>query len=102
MLTASAADPEQQFAELRNSEFSRLDRTSTAYLDYTGCALHPESLVRAHVALLDCEVLGNPHSEHGPSRRSAELMDAARDAVLAFFKADPAVYTVCFAANATS
>jgi len=92
----------REFADLRASEFSRLDRTGIAYLDYTGSALHPESLVRAHAALLDREVLGNPHSEHGPSRHSAELMEAARDAVLAFFNADPAVYTVCFAANATS
>jgi len=99
---ANGADADREFAELRASQFSRLDRTGTAYLDYTGSALHPECLLRAHAARLDGEVLGNPHSEHEPSRRSAALIEDARTAVLTFFNADPAVYTVCFTANATS
>jgi hypothetical protein len=33
------------FAALRATEFARLDAEGHAYLDYTGSALYPESLV---------------------------------------------------------
>src|SRR5688500_7726913 len=55
------------FTEWRQRELSRVVRSGVAYLDYTGAALYPESLVRADTARLMEEVLGNPHSEHGPS-----------------------------------
>ena len=42
MLTSPGVD----FAALRRREFSRLDATGSAYLDYTGTALYPESLVK--------------------------------------------------------
>lgn len=91
-----------RFSDLRAREFPRLDATRHAYLDYTGSALYPDSLVRGHAELLRGTVLGNPHSENPASRASTERVDEARAAVLRFFDADPAEYGVCFTANATA
>jgi selenocysteine lyase/cysteine desulfurase len=93
--------PAFDFEAFRAEEFGRLDAAGIAYLDYTAAALYGASQVRAHAARLE-GVFGNPHSEHRASRNSAEVMDAARAATLAFFDADPAVYEVCFTANATA
>ena len=54
------------------------------YLDYAGSALYPESLVRADAARLAQAVLGNPHSESGPSRAATGDVESARRAILAF------------------
>jgi selenocysteine lyase/cysteine desulfurase len=94
---ASAVD----FAELRAREFGRLDATDHAYLDYTGSALYPESLVTEHAEALRRMVLGNPHSDSPASRESTARLHAARERVLGFFDADPDEYCVCFAANTT-
>jgi selenocysteine lyase/cysteine desulfurase len=88
-------------ARLRAREFSRLDRTGHVYLDYTGSALYPASLVRRHARLMIDRVLGNPHSESGPSRASTAAIDTARRLTLELFDADPAVYDVVFTANAS-
>jgi selenocysteine lyase/cysteine desulfurase len=89
------------FAELRAREFGRLDATDHAYLDYTGSALYPESLVTEHAEALRRMVLGNPHSDSPASRESTARVHAAREHVLGFFDADPVEYCVCFAANTT-
>lgn len=89
------------FADLREREFSRLDQSGDAYLDYTGSALYAESQVRRHMEYLLCAVLGNPHSENTASLRSTTLIEQARSATLAFFSADPSEYDVVFTANAT-
>jgi selenocysteine lyase/cysteine desulfurase len=96
------ADDAALFRELRTREFARLDETAHAYLDYTGSALYPESLVTAHAALLREGVFGNPHSESPASRASSALIDAARARVLRFLDADPGEYLVCFTANASA
>jgi selenocysteine lyase/cysteine desulfurase len=90
------------FATLRAREFARLDDNGQAYLDYTGSALYPASAVRRHLALLERRVFGNPHSHHAPSEASTAVIDAARQAVLEYLDADPAVYTVVFTANASA
>jgi selenocysteine lyase/cysteine desulfurase len=87
--------------ELRRSEFSRLDETGTAYLDYAGAALYGESQLQAHASLLARSVFGNPHSEHGASRASTRAIDAARRQVLSFFDAGDD-YEVIFTANASA
>ena len=97
----SPDDDRRFFEELRAREFARLDRAGVAYLDFTGSALYPQHLVAEHAAYLRDAVLGNPHSEHGPSRASTAAVDAARHALLAFLDADPAEYAVCFTANAS-
>jgi selenocysteine lyase/cysteine desulfurase len=89
------------FPALRAREFARLDARGDVYLDYTGSALYPESLVRAHAELLCGSVLGNPHSDSPASRASTGMLEDARAAVLRFFDADPAEYEVVFTANCT-
>jgi selenocysteine lyase/cysteine desulfurase len=94
-----SADP--FFDALRRREFGRLDQTGVAYLDYTGSALPAARQLLSHNELLDSVVYGNPHADHGPSRRSTEALDAGRELLLSHLDADPAEYVVCFAANAT-
>ncbi len=98
---ARALDADLDFAALRAREFARLDADSHAYLDYTGSALYPESLVTAHAELLRGAVLGNPHAESPASLASSALMAAARARVLRFLDADPSEYGVVFTPNAT-
>lgn len=88
-------------AELRRTEFVRLDDRDEVYLDYTGSALYLESHVRWHAELLRDGVFGNPHAESGASLAATHWADAARAAVLAFLDADPGEYEVVFTPNAT-
>jgi selenocysteine lyase/cysteine desulfurase len=90
------------FEELRLREFPRLDRERHAYLDYTGSALYGESQLRAHCALLDTQLFGNPHSDSAPSRASTAILDAARERVLRFLGVDAATHAVIFTANTTA
>lgn len=96
------AAPEAYFEELRAREFARLDARGEAYLDYTGSALHAESQLRAHHALLSREVFGNPHSDSAPSRASTHVLDAARRQVLRFLDADERTHAVVFTANTSA
>ncbi|MFL5385283.1 MAG: aminotransferase class V-fold PLP-dependent enzyme [Longimicrobiaceae bacterium] len=96
-----ASEIEVYFRALRAREFSRLDAQGQVYLDYTGSALYAESHVAAHAELLRTSLFGNPHSDSPASRTSTDAVERARAAVLRFFDADPAEYTVCFTANAS-
>ncbi len=87
--------------ELRDRDYARLDRLGHVYLDYTGGGLYAESQVRKHLDLLGDSVLGNPHSHNPTSLASTELVEETRDAVLAFFNADPDEYDVVFTPNAS-
>jgi selenocysteine lyase/cysteine desulfurase len=93
--------PGIDFDALRKSEFARLDATGSVYLDYTGAALYPASLVSRDSQRLTSGVFGNPHSESGPSLSSTEAIDDARRLTLRFLDADPAQYDVIFTANAS-
>ena len=90
------------FAGIRASEFGRLDAARHAYLDFTGSALVPASLVTKHRSLLFESVLGNPHSESPASLASTTLIALARERVLRFLDADAGQYAVVFTANATA
>jgi len=90
------------FSAWRARELARVDREGLTYLDYTGAALYPESLVRGDAIRLGDAVLGNPHSEHGPSRAATRDVESARRAILDFLHADPAEYTVVLTTNATA
>lgn len=92
----------RSFEELRTREFARLDECGSVYLDYTGSALYAESHLRVHEEFLKHHVLGNPHSENPASIAATRIVDDARRDVLDFFGADPAEYTIVFAANATA
>jgi selenocysteine lyase/cysteine desulfurase len=87
---------------LRMREFARLDASGLAYLDYTGAALYPASLVRRDARRLATRVLGNPHSESAPSIASTDALDEARRLTLRLLDADPDEYDVAFTANATA
>jgi len=89
------------FAEWRRCELARVDRCGLAYLDHTGAALYPASLVRADAERLMGTVLGNPHSEHAPSKAASDDLTAARAALLAFVGASPDEYSVILTANTT-
>jgi selenocysteine lyase/cysteine desulfurase len=89
---------DRYFSALREREFSRLDATGCAYLDYTGSGLYAESLIRADADRLLHSVAGNPHSDAG----MAERIECARSDVLAWFDADERDYTIIFTANATA
>jgi selenocysteine lyase/cysteine desulfurase len=92
---------EIEFDGLREREFARLDATGTVYLDYTGAALYPTSLIHADACRLADAVLGNPHSENLPSLMSTHAIDTARQLTLRFFDAHPDDYDVVFTANAS-
>jgi selenocysteine lyase/cysteine desulfurase len=101
MAIAEPAPADAAFAELRRTEFSRLDETGNVYLDYTGAGLHAQSQLDEHHALLRAGVFGNPHSVNPTSTAMTELVEEARAKTLAFFGASPEEYEVIFTPNAT-
>ena len=97
-----ANDDARFFATLRSTEYSRLDRTNEAYLDFTGSALYADSQITAHAERMRRGVFGNPHSENGPSKRSTSIIEEARARVLEYLNASSDEYEVCFTANTTA
>ena len=71
------------------------------YLDYTGGGLYDVAQIRAHAAMLESSVLGNPHSTNPTSELSGRYIEKLRASVLDFFNADPDEYVAIFTANAT-
>jgi len=96
------ADSDFDFGALRAREFARHDRHDLAYLDYAATALYSTSQLRAHHALLARGLFGNPHSESEPSRQSSQLIEHAREQVLAWFGVDAASHAVVFTHNASA
>jgi len=86
---------------LRATDYRRLDEQQHVYLDYTGGSLHAESQVLQHAAMLNGQVLGNPHSASPSSLGMTTLVEESRRAVLDWFSASPDEYTAIFTANAT-
>jgi selenocysteine lyase/cysteine desulfurase len=93
---------ERYFEALRRAEFAQLDRHGLAYLDYAGAALVARSQIEAHDRLLRDQPLGNPHSEHRPSRAATEAIEAARRKTLAFLGVDESTHVAIFTANASA
>lgn len=88
------------FENLRNKEYSRLDKHQHIYLDYTGGGMYAESQIEAHFALLKEKILGNPHSTNPTSQLSTTLVAEARQKVLDFFNAKD--YYCVFTQNASN
>ena len=86
---------------LRATEYSYLDADEQIYLDYAGAGLPAQAQVSAHAERIRGHCFGNPHSENPTSAASGELVERARQAVLAHFSAPPDEYTVIFTPNAT-
>jgi selenocysteine lyase/cysteine desulfurase len=87
--------------ELRAREYPQLDRDGQVYLDYTGAGVYAQAQLRAHRDRLAANAYGNPHSENPTSVASTELVDSARQAILAFLNAPADEYAVIFTPNAT-
>ena len=87
--------------ELREREYSRLDRLNQVYLDYTGGGLYASSQLRQHMELLEEGVFGNPHSKNPTSLAMTHLAEQARSYVLKYFNANPEEYTAIFTPNAS-
>lgn len=90
------------FTRWRCRELSRVEQSGITYLDYTGAALYPESLVRRDAKRLTASLLGNPHSQHRPSADATEAVESARRAILRFLHADASEYAVVLTANASA
>ena len=86
---------------LRATEYARLDQQGHVYLDYTGGGLYAESQLRDHLALLNRQVFGNPHSKNLTSMAMTKLVEQTRAYVLQYFNASPDEYMVIFTPNAT-
>lgn len=95
-------DPDGGLAELRRSEYGRLDADDHVYLDYTGGGLHAAGQIERHAELLRTRVLGNPHSNNPTSRASTALVERTRRRVREFFNAPPEEYLCVFTANASA
>jgi selenocysteine lyase/cysteine desulfurase len=100
-LAPPTAVADQLFAELRRTEFERLDAARQVYLDYTGAGLYARSQLDEHLALLRDNVFGNRHSVNPTSAAMTEQVEQAREAVLRFFGASPEEYVAIFTPNAT-
>jgi molybdenum cofactor sulfurtransferase len=96
-----AYDSTSMLDMLRATEYARLDRQGQVYLDYTGGGLYAESQLRDHLALLNDQVFGNPHSKNLTSMAMTESVEHAREYVLRYFNADPDEYMAIFTPNAT-
>jgi len=94
-------DQTHDLDELRERDYSRLDRLGQIYLDYTGGGLYAESQLRAHQQILAETVFGNPHSSNPTSQAATRMIESTRQTILQFFNADPAEYTVIFTLNAS-
>lgn len=95
-------DPDGSFAELRRTEYGRLDAGDQVYLDYTGGGLHAASQIECHAELLRTRVLGNPHSSNPTSLATTELVQRTRRLVCGFFDAPADEYLCIFTANASA
>jgi selenocysteine lyase/cysteine desulfurase len=95
-------DPHGAFAELRRSEYARLDADGHVYLDYTGGGLHATSQIERHAELLRTRVLGNPHSNNPTSLATTDLVQRTRTLVREFFNAPADEYLCIFTANASA
>jgi selenocysteine lyase/cysteine desulfurase len=93
------ASDDAWFGTWRARELRRVVRSGVAYLDYTGAALYPESLVRADARRLVGALVGNPHSEHDASRAASADLASARTALLEFVQAPPDEYTAILTPN---
>lgn len=87
---------------LRTSQYSYLQADGLAYLDYTGAGLPARAQLAEHAARLTRSCFGNPHSEHPASAASTALIDQAKSAILAHFRASADEYAVIFTHNASA
>ncbi|MBC8078124.1 MAG: aminotransferase class V-fold PLP-dependent enzyme [Chloroflexales bacterium] len=86
---------------MRVQGYNRLDQLGLIYLDYAGGSLYAETQPQEHLALLNRNVFGNPHSTNPASLIMTQLVEQARAAVLEYLNASPDEYIVIFTPNAS-
>jgi selenocysteine lyase/cysteine desulfurase len=101
-LRSFAYDERTFFDDLRDREYARLDADNQAYLDFTGSALYSDSQITRHSERLRRSVLGNPHSENGPSLVSTAIINETKANLLRFLDAPADEYVVVFTANTSA
>jgi len=101
MRTSSDYTATKTLDELREKEYSRLDKTGQVYLDYTGGGIYADSQLEELMVLLKNGNFGNPHSNNPTSLASKQMDEYARTFVLEFFHASPDEYVVVFTQNAS-
>jgi selenocysteine lyase/cysteine desulfurase len=101
-IRASSHRDESYFDELRTLEYARLDADDQAYLDFTGSGLYAERQIKSHAQRLRSSILGNPHSENGPSLFSTAIIHRAKSRLLDFVDAPCGEYVVVFTANTSA
>jgi molybdenum cofactor sulfurtransferase len=86
--------------ELRNREYKNLDHQNHVYLDFTGGSLFSAEQLKKHVAFLQNNILGNPHSTNPTSQLATKHVEATRNYVLQYFNAATDYFCV-FTPNAS-
>ena len=71
--------------EWRKTEYGRVNKNRHIYLDDTGGGLYGVSQLRQHTALLEKNILGNPHSANPSSLAMTDLVEETRRYVLKYF-----------------
>eukprot|EP01116_Phalansterium_solitarium_P011101 TRINITY_DN2670_c0_g1_i4.p1 TRINITY_DN2670_c0_g1~~TRINITY_DN2670_c0_g1_i4.p1 ORF type:complete len:349 (+),score=81.28 TRINITY_DN2670_c0_g1_i4:128-1174(+) len=87
--------------EVRDKDYRRLDKYHHTYLDYTGGALYPASLITAYNDFLQEGVYGNPHSANPTSATSTRYINECRAQIFKQFNADESVYDLAWTPNAS-
>lgn len=87
--------------DLRQKDFSKLDKQQHTYLDYTGGHLFGESQIQKHHEFLKQTILGNPHSINPSSALAESHIQATRKKVLEYFNASDQ-YICIFTSNASA
>ncbi len=87
--------------ELREKDYSKLDKQGHIYLDYTGGGLYSDSQIRSHMEFLLGNVLGNPHSSNPTSAYTTDKVKECREKVLSYFNAPAGEYVLIFTSNAS-
>eukprot|EP00276_Gloeochaete_wittrockiana_P003948 CAMPEP_0184651328 /NCGR_PEP_ID=MMETSP0308-20130426/8915_1 /TAXON_ID=38269 /ORGANISM="Gloeochaete witrockiana, Strain SAG 46.84" /LENGTH=539 /DNA_ID=CAMNT_0027085457 /DNA_START=215 /DNA_END=1834 /DNA_ORIENTATION=+ len=87
---------------LRHSDFYRLKKTGSVYLDFGGAGLYAESDLKQAMQDLSKNVYGNPHSQSSSGRCSEDRLEWMRIRTTEFFHTTLRDYYVIFTAGATA
>lgn len=92
----------QDMDKIRRKEFSRL--AGFCYLDSTGAAPYPQTLVQEISTDLSASIHGNPHttSDNAVASHTGDQINKVRERLLSFFNTDASEYTVVFTQSATA
>lgn len=72
------------------------------YLDHSGAAQYPESVIRSIYNDLTNNVYGNPHSGNPSSQLSSDILEQVRSRILKHFNTSCKTHTVIFTTGATA